>query len=70
VGVVALMWSANPKLIGNIERTQEILRETAVPANLSSEGIVCGDPTATPNDIVGYGVVNAYEAVKRALAEK
>jgi subtilisin family serine protease len=29
VGVVALMWSANPKLIGDIERTEEIIRETA-----------------------------------------
>ena len=31
VGVVALMWSANPKLIGDIDRTEQILRETAQP---------------------------------------
>lgn len=66
VGVVALMWSANPKLIGNIDKTEQILRETAQPANNASEKIVCGDPNATPNDFVGYGIVDAYAAVKRA----
>ena len=31
VGAVALMWSANPKLIGNIQRTREILDRSAQP---------------------------------------
>lgn len=70
VGVVALMWSANPKLIGNIDKTEQILRETAQPANIAGERIVCGDPSATPNDLAGYGIVDAYAAVKRALEEK
>ena len=72
VGVVALLWSANPKLIGDIERTEQILRETAQPREFAREGdaIVCGDPNATPNDFVGYGIVDAYAAVQRALAEK
>jgi hypothetical protein len=35
-----------------------------------SEGIVCGDPNAVPNDMTGYGIVDAYEAVRRAFAEK
>ncbi|MBI4673828.1 MAG: S8 family serine peptidase [Chloroflexi bacterium] len=70
VGVVALMWSANPQLIGDIDRTEQILRETAQPANIATEKIVCGDPNAKPNDFVGYGIVDAYAAVKRALAEK
>ena len=65
VGVVALLWSANPKLIGDIDRTEQILRETAQPADTASEKIVCGDPNATPNDFVGYGIVDAYAAVKR-----
>ncbi len=70
VGVVALMWSANPKLIGDIDTTEQIIRETAQPASVAGEKIVCGDPNATPNDFVGYGIVDAYAAVQRALAEK
>lgn len=69
-GVVALLWSANPKLIGKIETTEQILRETAQRVNVATEQIVCGDPNATPNDFVGYGIVDAYAAVQRALAEK
>lgn len=69
-GVVALLWSANPKLIGDIERTEQLLRETAQRVNVATQEIVCGDPNATPNDFVGYGIVDAYAAVKRALEMK
>ena len=67
VGVVALIWSANPDLIGDIETTEQILRETATPYT----GLVtdwCGS-SGTPNNLVGYGVVNAYAAVVRALTD-
>lgn len=70
VGVVALLWSANPALIGDIEGTEQIIRETAQRADVSTDGIVCGDPTALPNDQTGYGIVDAYAAVQRALAAK
>ena len=99
-GVVALMWSANPALIGDIERTETILRETARPfsgemANLdavladeteaAADGsdavlqrlddlmlggntcIVQSDTTQTPNNLVGYGIVDAYAAVRAAV---
>lgn len=69
-GVVALLWSANPALIGDIDRTEQIIRETAQRADVMNKGIVCGDPTAIPNDLTGYGIVDAYAAVERALAEK
>ncbi|MFN8505750.1 S8 family serine peptidase [Kouleothrix sp.] len=65
-GVVALMWSAQPKLIGNIDRTEQLLIETARPYEGARAG--CFD-AGTPNDAVGYGVVDAYAAVKAALAE-
>lgn len=68
-GVVALVWSANPKLIGAIDATEEILRATAQRVDVATEQIVCGDPNATPNDFVGYGIVDAYAAVQRALAQ-
>ena len=105
-GVVALLWSANRALIGDIDRTEQILRETAQPfsghmtamsAMLAGEGapepssapnptpnpaaaavdealggqdacILQGGADRTPNNLVGYGIVDAYAAVKRALA--
>jgi subtilisin family serine protease len=67
VGVVALMWSAQPKLIGNIDRTQQILEQTARPYTGTQDPCSTG---GTPNNTSGYGVVDAYAAVKAALAEK
>jgi subtilisin family serine protease len=65
VGVVALMWSANPKLIGDIELTEKILKETAQSYYGSLPD--CPGAGATPSTAVGYGIVDAYQAVKRAL---
>ena len=67
-GVVALMWSANPDLIGNIELTRLILEESATP--YSGEVPECVTVTTTPNDAAGYGIVNAFEAVQEALSMK
>ena len=63
-GVVALMWSANPSLIGDIDRTEQILNETAAPYTGPLPN--CVDP-GTPNNAVGYGILDAYAAVSRAL---
>ena len=65
VGVVALMWSANPALIGEVEETIAILNETAQPY----EGPYpeCVTDRSAPNNAVGYGIVDAYAAVLRAL---
>ncbi|MCA9976253.1 MAG: S8 family serine peptidase, partial [Anaerolineales bacterium] len=69
-GVVALIWSANPSLIGDIDATERILVETAVPYDYTANGTPeCGDPHTTPDNAVGYGLVNAYAAVKMALAK-
>ena len=67
VGTVALMWSANPELVGNIAETRRILALTAAPYTGALAS--CGANT-TPNDTVGYGVVDAYAAVQMALAER
>ncbi len=69
VGVVALMWSANPALIGDIDRTEQILIETAQITEHYAVSPTCGDPETRPNNLVGYGVVNAFAAVEMALAE-
>ncbi len=67
-GVVALMWSANPKLIGNIDRTTQILIQTAKPYTGSEPSGQCF-AGGTPNDAYGYGIVDAYAAVKMALGK-
>ena len=67
-GVVALMWSANPALRGEIEATERILLESVQDYRGAHDD--CGDPAQRPEPSFGYGVVDAYEAVKRALAWK
>jgi subtilisin family serine protease len=64
-GTVALMWSANPVLIGQIEITEEILKKTASKYS----GIIpeCVDSTIIPNNAVGYGMLNTYNAVEEAV---
>ncbi len=62
-GAVTLMWSANPALIGDIERTEQLLIETATPA---TDSVDCGD-TGSPNNSAGYGIINVYEAVKASF---
>lgn len=70
VGAVALLWSANPALIGDIDRTETILRETASPYR----GIITAhggcDDLPLPNNGVGAGLLDVYAAVARALEEK
>ena len=65
VGTVALMWSANPKLIGQIDITEEILIKTATPYEGTYPS--CINSAIIPNNAVGYGVVNAYQAVEEAI---
>ncbi|MEV8513484.1 S8 family serine peptidase [Dactylosporangium sp. NPDC051484] len=61
-GVVALMWSANPALVGDVVRTRAILAATARPIELT--GRVCG----LPADTEGAGVVDALAAVQASVA--
>jgi subtilisin family serine protease len=65
-GVVALMWSANPRLVGDITRTADILRSTAGVGGLTSSANEreCGDP----RNLRGAGLVDALAAVTAARA--
>ncbi|HEY3010619.1 MAG TPA: S8 family serine peptidase [Micromonosporaceae bacterium] len=63
-GVVALMWSANPDLIGDVDATARILRETARAAQPSQNGDTCGAEA----NVAGAGIVDAYAAVRAAKA--
>ncbi|MGK5518807.1 S8 family serine peptidase [Micromonospora sp. URMC 107] len=63
-GVVALMWSANPALVGDLPRTRQILRDTATraEATYASRTDTCGGDA----NITGAGLVDAYAAVQAA----
>jgi hypothetical protein len=61
---VALLWSANPTLIGDIDATEQIIEETA---HYHSAPDLCGGGTGTQNNVYGYGIIDAYAAVQEAL---
>jgi subtilisin family serine protease len=68
-GVVALMWSANPALIGDIDRTEQILIATATPYE-GALSIGCASAEGEVSNAFGYGMVDAYSAVQAALAAR
>jgi subtilisin family serine protease len=70
VGVVALLWSANPALIGDIDRTERILTETARESKPPDVALpACGNRDARPNNHVGYGIVDAFAALELTQSE-
>ena len=61
-GTVALLWAADPTLVGNIALTEQILQDTAVPLTSSQScGGVSG--SAIPNNTYGWGRIDALAAV-------
>jgi subtilisin family serine protease len=77
-GAVALLWSADPSLVGNVSRTVSILSETAkhlyvdavCPAqtDLSTVCACDGDtPESVPNNVYGWGQVDVWAAVQAVL---
>jgi subtilisin family serine protease len=66
-GVVALMWSANPRLVGDVVTTRRILLDTAKPP-LPSFGEGGDDACGSPANVYGAGVVDALAAVQAARA--
>ncbi|MFI7603761.1 S8 family serine peptidase [Micromonospora sp. NPDC049366] len=67
-GVVALMWSANPALIGDLPRTRQLLRETATPAEPTYRSRNPADTCGGDANITGAGLIDAYAAVRAARA--
>ena len=62
-GVVALVSQANSVLERNIEQLRSVLESSAREIPNSA----CDSPTDVPNNLYGYGMVDAYEAVQVAL---
>jgi len=69
-GVVALMWSANPALIGDLARTRDILRDTAGPARPTYLSRKERDRCGQDANITGAGLVDAFAAVQAARAAR
>ena len=64
-GAVALIWSANPALIGDIGSTEQILALSAQPYTGSIPA--CHGADELPSTAYGYGILDAYAAVLLAL---
>ena len=63
-GAAALLWSAVPELVGDIDLTEQALIKGAVPVLASS----CGEglEEVSPNNVFGYGRLNVRDAVELA----
>lgn len=66
VGLVALILSANPALIGEVAQIEDIIEATCVPLNGLQD---CTDNGGLdyPNNTYGFGRVNALAAVQEAI---
>ena len=62
-GTIALLWSAQPQLVGHLAVTEQVLRASAAPVAESQCG---GDVDGQPNNVYGWGIINADAAVTTA----
>ena len=60
-GLVALLWSAAPHLIGDVDLTERVIQDTARPVITTACG---GDVDGHPNNVYGWGIVDALAAVE------
>ena len=67
-GTVALLWSAFPALRGDVNRTESIVERSAHHL-LSDQGCGGDGPTQVPNNVYGYGLLDAKAAFDLAGAE-
>jgi subtilisin family serine protease len=69
-GEVALIWSAQPELRGDVQLTQWIIEQNTSQL-LVNQGYFCGDDDATsvPNNQYGWGRIDAYDAVDMAVSD-
>jgi uncharacterized repeat protein (TIGR01451 family) len=62
-GVMALLWSAAPVLIGDVDGTEQIIAQTARPRT-TTQGCGGDGPDDVPNNVYGWGIVDALAAVQ------
>jgi subtilisin family serine protease len=66
-GAAALLWDAAPYLVGEVDLTEWVLRLTATPA-FTSQGCGGDTPTSHPNNVWGWGKVDALAAVSATFS--
>jgi hypothetical protein len=67
-GAVALLWSAFRGMKDDVLATEELLETTAMPLT-SSQGCGGDSPTAVPNNVYGYGLLNVKAAYDLAMSK-
>lgn len=63
-GAVALLWSAMPALVGDVDITEQVLLKSSTPISVSD----CSGVVQSPNPVYGYGSLNILAAVEMANA--
>ncbi|MCE7987765.1 MAG: hypothetical protein DYG89_41910 [Caldilinea sp. CFX5] len=63
-GAVALLWSAAPDLVGEIDLTEQVLIKSATPVPLNQCGE--GNTPVAPNNTYGFGRLDVLAAVQLA----
>jgi subtilisin family serine protease len=64
-GAVALLWSAQPQLRNDVDRTEVVLNDTAF--HILANTCNAGSPPVSPNNTFGHGRLDIKTAVDRAL---
>jgi hypothetical protein len=62
-GAVALLWSAVPELIGDIDRTEQLLLKGTTPV---ADNECDPGQASSPNNVYGFGRLNILESVNMA----
>jgi hypothetical protein len=68
-GTVALLWSAAPRLVGHVDTTEWIIAQTARPRT-TPQGCGGDGPDDVPNNVYGWGIVDALAAVQALQVSK
>ena len=63
-GLIALLWSANPALVGDLATTYQIVESSAQPK--IDLQCVPNAPGGRPNNVWGWGIIDALAAVQAA----
>lgn len=63
-GSIALIWQAKPSLIGNIDKTQQLIQQTTVPGHYQTLSNCGRTPSNRPDNIFGWGLLNILRAVQ------
>ena len=64
-GSIALMWQAKPSLVGNIDKTQQVLQINTVAGHIQNI-VNCGGArlSVRPDNTFGWGLLNILKAVQ------